>query len=60
MNYPADCGGVVCKKQNDMNIKTVLHKIVLLLLIRSFFSCGKDDIDFSNIENLYEKRLHVL
>ena len=33
---------------------------VLLLLTGSFSSCGKNEIDYSNIENLYEQPLHVI
>ena len=40
-----------------MNLKLLL---MTLITIESFTSCGKDDIDMSNIENLYEQPLDVI
>ena len=34
--------------------------VILLMLAGSFSSCGKDKIDFNNIENLYEQPLEVI
>ena len=43
-----------------MKTKNLNLLIMALILAVSFTSCGKDDIDYGNIENLYEQPLPVI
>ena len=39
---------------------TILKSLIMLLIMAGLSSCGKNDIDYSNIENLYAQPLPVI